>query len=77
MNEPRPGQMTVRDLRHVLERIPDEAVVALAVPAGGIGDAQFATFVNVRVDYGGGLIVKIVPFDGDLSQPHPQRVETP
>lgn len=74
MNEARPGQMTVRDLRRLLENVPDETTVAMAVPPGIVSD-RLTTYLNVRVEYSEGPIFTILPHLGDLSQPHPQRGE--
>jgi hypothetical protein len=62
-NEPMPWQMTVGQLRQVLRDVPDEAVVALRVPASGLdgGGEVGSVFYNLRVEYGGGVVVQFVP----------------
>jgi hypothetical protein len=64
--------MTVRDLRRLLENVPDETPVAMAVPPGIVSD-RLTTYLNLRVEYSGGQAFIFRPHLGDLSQPHPRR----
>ncbi len=49
VNEPMPWQMTVAELKSVLDKADPKAVVCLEVPAGGIGHPEMAIFLNVKV----------------------------
>jgi len=49
VNDPMPWQMTVAELRSVLEKADPNAVVCLEVPAGGVGNSELATMLNVKV----------------------------
>jgi hypothetical protein len=60
-NEPMPWQLTVAALRKAIETAPDEAVVGLAVPPGGLGDPDLQVFYNLRVSYAGGVVVTLKP----------------
>lgn len=61
VNESMPWQLTVGNLREVLATVPDEAVVALRVPPSGLAAGPGTTIYNLRVEYGGGVIVQLVP----------------
>lgn len=56
VNEPMPWQLTVGQLRRALAEVPDELVMA-----PGIGHPDLAVFYNLRVEYGGGVIVRLHP----------------
>ncbi|MGI4788867.1 MAG: hypothetical protein ACRYFS_08450 [Janthinobacterium lividum] len=49
-NEPLPHQMTVAQLRELLEDAQENAVVALRLPAGYTAASQIPTFVNLKVE---------------------------
>jgi hypothetical protein len=61
MNEPLPWQLTVAQLREVLATAPDEAIVALRVPAPGLGHADLDVFCNLKVERSAGMIVLLAP----------------
>jgi hypothetical protein len=63
MNEPQSWQLTVGRLRHALADLPSEAVVGMPVPACGLEGGPGSRFYNLRVEYGGGVLVELVPFD--------------
>jgi hypothetical protein len=60
--EPLPWQLTVGKLRKVLENVPDDTVVALVVPAGGIGHPELQLIMNLQVTYTGGPVVGFSPY---------------
>lgn len=63
-NDPMPWQLTVGQLREALRDAPDEAVVALRVPASWSGpSAVVETLHNLRIEYRGGAVVTFVPHD--------------
>jgi hypothetical protein len=60
-NEPMPWQLTVGQLRGILRDVPDGVVVGLQVPAPGIGHPELTIFCNLRVEYAGGMLVRLIP----------------
>lgn len=68
-NEPMSWQLTVGQLREVLREVPDEVVVGLQVPAPGIGHPLLTVFYDLRVEYGGGAIVRLVPLPAAGADP--------
>lgn len=65
MNDAMPWQMTVAQLRELLADVPGEAVVALRVPAPGLGDPVLDVFYNLRAEYPGGPVFRLVPVVGE------------
>jgi hypothetical protein len=61
VNEPMPWQMTVERLRELIRDVPGDVVVALHVPAPGIGDRDLDVFYDVEVEYKGGPLFRLVP----------------
>jgi hypothetical protein len=61
VNDPMPWQLTVGDLRKLLQNVPDGVVVGLRVPAGGIGDPELQLFCNLRASYSGGPVFRFEP----------------
>ncbi len=57
VNDPMPWQMTVAELRSILENANSGAVVSLKVPAGGIGHPELETYLNVTVVDRGPIVV--------------------
>jgi hypothetical protein len=60
-NEPMPWQLTVVALRKLLENVPDGVVVALRVPAGGIGDPELPLVLSLRTSHTGGPVFRFEP----------------
>jgi len=67
VNEPMPWQMTVGQLRALIRDVPGDVVVALRVPAPGIGDQTFDVFYNLEVEYKGGPVFRFVPCEASPS----------
>ena len=61
VNEPMPWQLTVAELRRVLEAADPNAVIGLEVPKGGIGNGELATIWNLVVQRSSGPIVILSP----------------
>jgi hypothetical protein len=54
-------QITVEQLRALISEVPGDVVVALRVPAPGIGDPTLDVFYNLEADYNGGPVFQFVP----------------
>lgn len=57
VNEAMPHQLTVGQLRHILEGAQEQAVVVLQLPAGHTSHPELAVFVNVAVRVVGPIVV--------------------
>ena len=58
-NEPLPNQLTVGQLKRIIEDVPDKTVVALTLPAGFLCPPELRTFYNVNARYDGGAVVRL------------------
>ncbi len=67
VNEPTPFQLTVHQLKKALEQADENAVVTLKVPPGGIGHPKLSVFKNLKVNYSGGPVFKLEPFEGEAT----------
>jgi len=56
-NEPLPHQLTVKQLKHILEGAQEQAVVALRLPAGYKSHPELVVFVNLEVKITGPTVV--------------------
>ena len=56
-NEPLPHQLTVRQLRHILEDAQGQAVVVLRLPAGYKAHMELTMFVDLEVDVAGPIVI--------------------
>jgi hypothetical protein len=61
VNAPMPVQLTVGKLRRILENVPDNTVISLQVPHGGIGHSELETFYNLKTHYAGGPVLRFQP----------------
>ena len=65
MNDPLPTQLTVGELRKLIENAPDSTVIALQLPPSAHGEHQLTLFCNLTAKYDSGPIVLLAPLSDD------------
>ena len=65
VNEPRPWQMTVEQLRELLKDVPGDVVVGLRVTPPGLGAPDVTVIWNLKAEYRGGPVFLFAPLEPD------------
>ena len=71
-NEPRPHNFTVGQLKELIRDVPDATVVIAVVPPSLYVDSRLTLRYNVRIEYAGGPVLRVLPVDGGPEQPVPR-----